>query len=299
MIKRKIVFVLGAGASIPLGYPSGEDLKTQLVQRLSNGDPLWSTVRAIPTLHDAELQELRNALQFSGAQSVDALLEHRGDLQLVGKASIAALLLEYEDKSKLFAPGTWLGYVFNKMRSPFQEFSKNAIAFVTFNYDLSIEEYLHTALTNSYQARPEEIMEQYQGIRIIHLHGQLGELDWMRKELRRYGEGKNSTRVCFETAKSIKVISEAHPASKEFEEARSLITSASEVVFIGFGYQPDNMGRLMPALSQTTATLRGSSMGLGFQERESAVKIIGQKRLRIDALGLEALDYLKENIKLD
>jgi hypothetical protein len=70
MIKRPTVFVLGAGASMPYGFPSGEvllggmlSIQAEVAEALKEcgyGPPEWSPIQ--------------NAIKRSGHQSIDAFL---------------------------------------------------------------------------------------------------------------------------------------------------------------------------------------------------------------------------------
>src|SRR4051812_22223583 len=118
MITKRIVLILGAGASIPFGFPSGLDLKKSIVERLDPNDGRY-TLRT--QIQDAgfppeDIEGFRSALRFSGKRSVDAFLEHRPDYLEVGKAAIAGVLLPREDRSVLFdTKPNWYEHFFNKL----------------------------------------------------------------------------------------------------------------------------------------------------------------------------------------
>ncbi|HEY6222343.1 MAG TPA: hypothetical protein VIW26_01050, partial [Gemmatimonadales bacterium] len=90
MIKQRIVLILGAGASIPYGFPSGEALRANIIKDLSK-----STAQPFQLLEAAgfeakHITNFRSALQQSGQRSVDAFLEHRSEFVGIGKVAIAA-----------------------------------------------------------------------------------------------------------------------------------------------------------------------------------------------------------------
>ena len=64
------------------------------------------------------------------------------------------------------------------------EFSEHALSIITFNYDRSLEEYLYRVLGALYNRDAEELV---QGLSIIHVHGDLGPLDWESQRGRKYG----------------------------------------------------------------------------------------------------------------
>ena len=88
---------------------------------------------------------LRDALALTGPLSVDALIEHRPEFLEVGKAAMARVLLSKERHDALFdqkegdIEGDWMGLLFRYMAGPLEDFGRNAVSFVTFNYDRLIE----------------------------------------------------------------------------------------------------------------------------------------------------------------
>src|SRR5712692_234585 len=97
MIRRRTLLVLGAGASIPFGFPSGQQLKAKICAGLSN-EPVefvYTLLRACG-FDAALIVAFRDEFARSGRSAVDAFLEHRPDFLAVGKAAIAATLIPYE-----------------------------------------------------------------------------------------------------------------------------------------------------------------------------------------------------------
>jgi len=114
MITANTVLVLGAGANMPYGFPSGKELAYEIYRPsgivptpgllhhpCSQIDPdYFSQHFQIPKDY---LQYFKNALATSQL-SVDAFLENRADEAMlrVGKLSIAAILLNCEKHDRLF-----------------------------------------------------------------------------------------------------------------------------------------------------------------------------------------------------
>src|SRR4051794_13366991 len=99
MLKEKTVFVLGAGASVPFGFPSGAKLAELICNFfLDNSDRQIK----IPGFTLAEIQTFARSLRLSSAYSVDRFLEHRpGDYVLLGKRVLAAILMAFENEPRL------------------------------------------------------------------------------------------------------------------------------------------------------------------------------------------------------
>ena len=193
MITEKTVLILGAGASMGFHYPSGPQLK-QLIRNML-GNKSRSEYRTLHQLvPEAEkIQTFVKALSKSGRTSIDAFLENRRDLMQIGKYAIAIALLKKEVETSLFATENeitkeknWYDYLFGRMNGSFDEFANNKIAFVTFNYDRSLEHYLFESLKNSYGKTDEEVTAVLKKIPIIHVHGQLGNLLWQGANGRAY-----------------------------------------------------------------------------------------------------------------
>src|SRR5438094_963846 len=101
MIEKRTVLILGAGASIPYGFPSGRHLR-ELILRTAPLRKLMNEIGFEWSLID----DFQSSLQAADPPSVDVFLEGRQDLLEIGKAAIAAALLPFESDSALFAP--WL-----------------------------------------------------------------------------------------------------------------------------------------------------------------------------------------------
>lgn len=142
MISKPTVFILGAGASKPYGYPLGWELRERILA-LPDDCELFPKLDHAPN----EFIQFKKALAESPAESIDAFLEHRDEFTRIGKHAIAAELLKCEQRERLYDPGNeddWYRYLFNRMTAGvrFDHFLQNEVSFVTFNYDRSLEEYL-------------------------------------------------------------------------------------------------------------------------------------------------------------
>ena len=101
MIKTPTVLILGAGASIPYGFPDGRSLKLDIAINVNTKNKDF--VRSITAAgYDAgELQAFGKALEGSPLMSVDAFLERRSEFVTVGKVAIARQLIGYEQQGLL------------------------------------------------------------------------------------------------------------------------------------------------------------------------------------------------------
>jgi hypothetical protein len=170
------VLVLGAGASKSFNFPTGIELSELVSLHLRPGHGAFNTLVQFGHFSEEDIRQFREAFVFSGKNSVDAFLEHRSDLILIGKAATAAILIGYEDRENLFRfnPPNWLRCIYNNLNTSFDEFGFNTLSIITFNYDRSVENFFFESLKNSYNKADDECKEVLEKLPIIHLHGRLG-----------------------------------------------------------------------------------------------------------------------------
>lgn len=253
MITKPTVLVLGAGASIPYGYPSGAGLVKDIFTNITSNN--WRETYNRCGLDPKEMDVLKSELYLSQKSSIDAFLEHRPELMKAGKVAIALSLLSKENPDAfndfdVREKGIY-HFLYNSLTTSWKEFIENKLTVVTFNYDRSLEYFLFSALKHSYNKSDSEVAEAIRSISIIHVHGSLGPLPWQESGGIDYyplfGRGNDP----YEMGKRIKVaseniviVSEAQPKSKEFEFANNQIIEAERIYFLGFGYYPANLERL-------------------------------------------------------
>jgi hypothetical protein len=250
MITTNTLLIVGAGASVPYGYPTGDQLR----DKLCNPANLQDLAQFVDKSLIVKFCE-----EFSSAQrySIDSFLTHRGDECIdsgfgnpsqftygqLGKLAIAHQLIKCEIPENLENPvdskDHWLMYLWGCLTRndlPKSEFKNNNIKIITFNYDRVIEQYLQTVLMKYYGVDRDEAIELRKHIEIIHVYGVLQNL-----EDRPYGKIDDLSNA----AECIKVIPEARKEDdKEFTRAKEIISWAGKICFIGFGFDDLNVNRL-------------------------------------------------------
>lgn len=296
MITQQTVFVLGAGASVPFGFPTGAELFQLVIDQLQSGHAGFNELQTISNFDGTSINRFRNALFFSGQSSVDAFLERRPEFINIGKAAMAMVLVTREQESELWnthRDGNWLRYLFGQMTPPvFESFNENKVSFLTFNYDRSLEHFLFYSLRNSYGKTDNECVNQLKAIRIIHLHGNLGNLPWQSAKHSRVfhpGLNRHILDICIDR---MKIVHEDIDPSrdKEFKQARSLLSEASRVYFLGFGFGSRNVERLELQNLQANK-MRGTALGLTGKEVEEIEQSLGNK---IDLRPIGCLDFFRQ-----
>lgn len=250
MITRPTVFILGAGASYNFGYPLGKNLVDII---LKNFDPdneknSLNLFEGLGFSRD-EILAFRNELLFSAAPSIDTFLEPRQEEErYLGKLAIAYALIPFEQTAPLFYDGSWYSTLLNKIQPNFDDFEKNQISFITFNYDRSLEHFLMTALKNRFKKTETEVAEKLKKIPIVHLYGKLANLTWENNGVDNFKRDYNpeiTPHLLRKSSKSLKIIyDKVEITDPDFKQARDLIKAASRIYFLGFGFHKDNLERL-------------------------------------------------------
>lgn len=251
MITRPTVFVLGAGASKPYGFPTGLELH-DLICALDRSPPNLPThPDGEPLFTDFDFNRFTGAFRRSGLQSIDEFLS-RHDVHVgPGKLAIAYILTRRENPDRIFDLGlqdNWYQYLWNLMTSgatTLNEFFANECRFITFNYDRSLEYYLHQTSQHTYGLSDRDALQLVlPTIPILHVYGKLGEFGIAESETARPYSSKFKSHVQINAAVSgIRIIPEDR-ASQEFTHARQWLFEAQRIIFLGFGFDPLNVQRL-------------------------------------------------------
>jgi hypothetical protein len=270
MLASKTVLILGAGASLEYGFPSGKQLLDRICQVCQSPQFERQFEELLATQGDSAVhiaRELARTIHNSPVLSIDLLLQYRTEFINVGKCAIAYVLVPMETPDRLTDINTrsacWYPYLFEQMRtSDLESFGGNRLTIVTFNYDRSIDAYLRIVLKNMFNADDTKIEAVMDRIPIIHLHGQLGNLG--DNPYGRFLPGYAKYVEILQRAKDgIKIIHEIDNADNdpEFIKARAALNEAQDIVFLGFGYGAENLKRLK-IKQHSDATIGGTAFGL-------------------------------------
>jgi hypothetical protein len=259
VIKKRTVFVLGAGANVPYGFSTGGGL----LEKARALDLASLERQTAGLLHRDELEPLRIALSDNMLASIDAMLEHRRSLWKAGKMLMASLLFEEEAKAARRTRSfndDWLSLIFENMRSDAaspEEFASNPVSFVTFNYDRLLEYRFVRGLCALYDLNDKGAWNALTQIPFLHLHGSLGLLpDQNASTAGAIGVvpfgpidiGVSVVRNALKIAEgTIKIIHDADPEDPVFTEAQKLFAAADRILFFGFGFGKTNVSRLRTA----------------------------------------------------
>lgn len=245
-MKYKITLVLGAGASVAMGYPVGSELTKEII---TNAEGSYSQLICDEVSHhQEELEDFIDQFKKSQINSIDEFLAKRKEFREIGKRTIAAILLDKEDPEKLWNcshKDHWYKYFFNQLVNGKQwdELDFSRISIVTFNYDRSLEHYLASALTALYGKPTSQSFNKISEMNIIHVYGSIGPCDPKEKNYFTYGDGKYSNHLKIAESQ-LKVIPEGRDDDPTLTQARNALASSERIAFLGFGFDKTNLERL-------------------------------------------------------
>ena len=239
MINDHTVLVLGAGSSAQYGFPSGVQLKEWMVSQ-TQIDGAWSKPLKDISTSEEHIEQYRRAIIASPDDSIDAVLTRRPGLGSLGRFMIARRIAQCEQENNIFPPRGWYRDLFHMLH--LDDASKNppSLTVVTFNYDRSFEYYFWRTIDSVLEGKGQETAQyKMKNIRIIHVHGSLGDIRDVP-----FGLGGDLVGVekIFE---NIRVVSDSSlDNSTDYFKAQETMQLAQRIVFIGFGFDPTNVRRL-------------------------------------------------------
>jgi hypothetical protein len=298
MLDRRTVFILGAGASCPYGYPSAAHLREHIC--LSRSHPKQNElVQAVQKDGLQSVDDFKKTFENSSTKSIDVFMARNPKLAPVGKYVIGFEIFKAEGKSQFrerakrtqeqykqwepegeryllrkdFQGDDWYLYLFNRLTSGLTkpdvlpEFSDSKIAFITFNYDRSLEYFLYESFRNSFTEVPEaEVIQCLKNLKILHVYGQIAPLTWQDANEGVDYRPQISEGLLRSASSNIKTIYEVRQ-TPEVTEARNLVKQADQIFFLGLGYAPENMNLLqLPRRIPRGCSVRGT--GYGLEENE-------------------------------
>jgi len=307
--------VLGAGASVAMNYPVGDGLRNTIINEAVSTYGAHIS-KAKTGIYRDHLNEFTEEFRNSQMASIDAFLARRPEYAEIGKLTIAAILLDRENKDLLHScdhKDHWYQYFFNRIAShSWESLSFQRIAIVTFNYDRSLEHYLAKAMMASYKKSFVECCEKLKELRIVHVYGSIGPCNPNDPLYFSYGEPLNSSNIAVAAA-GLKVIPEGRQEDESLIKARDLLITADKIAFLGFSFDEINLERLDSSVTcQETVkrqngtlmrTVTGTSLGLTNAEATKAVRLTaGGKYARDPASmlhGIGCLGMLRETLILE
>ena len=306
MINEKTVFVLGAGASYPYGYPIGKELRRQICLNFENqltaileNDQLLLAKQNI-TSH---AKKFTDKFYHSSNTSIDLFLARNQQYSDIGRIAIALNILRYEKHSKFREKlrnqsQDWYFYLFNRMTRELtapdshKDFKKNDVAFITFNYDRSLEYFMHDSFLNSFTKMQKGINESIIPFPFLHVYGVIEQLHWQSNK---YG---SEYRDIFESYKNLERLKNniklIHDVKKSIDSnIRPTLHNAKRIFFLGFGYHKENMEILnIPDILNLKQEIYGTALGFTDKEIKDIKKQFPTKTVKIE--NIDCVELLRE-----
>lgn len=309
MIKEPTVFVLGAGASQPYGFPSGKELVEEICRGLIGqsveSSPLARRLGSFghgPPNLETFAQDLRAARRYS----LDRFLEMRGGYLAIGKIVIAEILLQRERKNPQVigvsspdnSDADWYGYLFDQLiRKNVELFRVQArlLSIITFNFDRSFERALFDALRANYGMDGPSAAKAMADLEIVHVHGILGIPDWLSPhDPAAVWFGGSLNYVAREDIqKAVDLIKFVHEDADHaaLSRAQELLRAATRICFLGFGYDEENLAKLDVMGTLRDKDVRGTVLGVAPAEQTALRRCFPASQ--IGTYDLDALQFLR------
>ena len=301
MVNKNTVLILGAGASVDYGYPTGEDLTKRIWNSaiIDKFDKFASKENDSSYIHGLNL--LKRHFFQSRSRSIDTWLAKPANRNCVnaGKLLIAYLISNCEKKDftemGFFRPiygsenkikdeedknKDWYRLLLNEMLTmdlgDFAE-ANNRLSIITFNYDRSLEYFLINALRSNYiENEEEQCYKQFTELDIIHVYGKVGDLPTDNSVGIPYGESKIYSDWC-KRANNLKIIPEVRNKNdKNIIQIKDRMKNARKIYFIGFSFDKSNVELLgFPFKAMhNDVEIHGSVFGMERGEIEIATSLV-------------------------
>lgn len=302
MIKTPTVLVFGAGMSAHYGLPLGNDLCTRIGNLIGSMGSAEAWHIRDRVYSKAELEKFEIALRNSAEHSIDSFLALRPDLQDIGRYLLTRVIQPMEAAGRLFdgnRPDHPYRHLFLEMKEGAtkpDEILNNAVSFISFNYDRSLEFYITNTLAHTFGIdllRAGSIVGQ---MRIHHVHGSFGKLKCMGGDLD-YGGTFPSDRHQARSAEQILLVTDQVEDSRELRRAIDWLRSATRVHLLGFGFDPRNVRRLRLTDLGEKTEVSATGFRLGKPARHRAIAQFHSydpPRLTIADEGLDCLSFLQD-----
>jgi hypothetical protein len=338
MFKPYTVLVVGAGASYEVNLPIGEKIKNEIQSlctykfnygEIQSGDSDFYLGLLNSPLFSKDSRRLSHALSkiangIGYVSSVDNFLEIHSDdvdLQVAAKSAIVRIIAKSEQRSKLnfdrsnvynrLSPAalneTWYQglaqILFEQVRSNDLASAFSPIVFISFNYDRCIEWFLLHCLSGLYSIEKSVACKIMQGVKIYHPYGDIGDPHWSSNNFDFFAP--TLPRDVSAIAERIRTFTE--PSSDdEFVSLRKVVREAQTIVFLGFGFHPQNLELLGSGNRFGTSKVKniiGTSFGMSANDRADITSRLKTfftatdsgkyTSPQVDLVDLECKDFLK------
>jgi hypothetical protein len=209
VFSKPTVFIIGAGASAHYGFPTGESLVHEVIQKAEvarkyfldhrdiHGGYLPGFIRDEFPNHQLNapyhpgwektgetFRKLAERLRAVDPLVIDYFLGQNAELQTAGKILIAWIIREAETKFHRWEEDpqrnrtsdryNWVRFVLHRLAVPCEkseDLKRNNVTFITFNYDTSLEDRIERGLRQISLFDQKDIAEFISPDRFLHVYG--------------------------------------------------------------------------------------------------------------------------------
>lgn len=307
---RKLLIV-GAGASVCCEFPLGKDLIPMLCSGLRELCPALSDSDDGMEQAEGEHQRLARVCRDTTFETIDELLIRRPDLRSAGSLAIAAVLATKQISVAKYRKthSTWHNTIYKRLFRETELWRRDRsiqappeIGMVNFNYDLNVQVGIAIRHHADSGCEPADAWALATQCPIVHVHGALS-LDNDIIEV--LANDHHKLQVSLESLRGMaKRLALSTDEAKLFNDeslaiARSWVRHASEIMFLGFGFDPCNLNRIgIGAKHSEWASrerrIQATGKGLSTQAMEAAAGHCGRMEFLSSDFSLEGLvtDFL-------
>jgi len=282
MITKKTVFITGAGASSAYGFPIGKTYKESIVKAARElNDQLYYTKLNGRNVWDySDVVDLISKFEKSDFNSFDDWISLNSNKSKVLKMIMAHAMIIAESKSNIhecddkdnYLKTIWLK-VIDGVNS-YEDYFKNNVSFVTFNYDRSIEYYLWENINSSFgDCTDGQKIEMFEHIKIFHVYGSIPFYvdSYENTQLRDYLAFENKSYIdqnYFDLLCDISYKLRIVPDLKTDLFSHVVFDSCNKIIILGFGFDKNNVSLLNLNSSNHSGNIISTCKSLSNQRKD-------------------------------
>lgn len=306
MIRDATTFVIGAGASSELGFPTGDALKDRVVELL--GPELYMGRYRISDdlIHDAIIYRLNEIGRrskppdysefISAAQAISKAMPHcrsiddcvginqgNGPLVLSAKLSILRAISEaeracldravngrQEESGRARGPSSWHSKAIALIGENISKLDRaslfHGISMIIFNYDRCIEEFFSAAVSDRYDIERHHAESLIANMPRVHPYGMVG--PWREGAIHQpFGAETTSHNQLLSAAENLRTLSDPSLQITELNPIPPMLDHAETLIFLGFAFHPSNIKLFGPPnRNSSVRRIFGTVLGMAPQE---------------------------------
>jgi hypothetical protein len=284
--------ILGAGASMPYGFPSAAELRAilaspperkkqhddqykQVLTRLALEGDVWGAVDTMLQKQGFSTPEIRRfRVEFFESQrvSIDSFIQRRAsDYKDIAHAAVAGVFLYCEKHA--FLDGDWYSSLLENICASGEELEPGKLTAITFNYERSLEFFLYRAFKRSSGITEKEAFDLVSRIQFHHVYGDLGRLQgpYAAGGSNLVPWGSFDLESVRNAAQSLRLVNPR--AEQDVSALAKLLTEAQRIFFLGFGFWPETL-RLLADFIRKDIPLAASARGLSVRVRKTVIEAL-------------------------